>query len=130
MKLIIGGYSQGKIEFAKEKFELAEDCIFDAALPTKEEIEKIGDRKFAIDNLNKWIRKRIKEGGRAEEEIISFVKKNPLSIIICDEIGNGIVPVDPFERVYRERTGRMLIDIAKEADEVWRVICGIGQKIK
>ena len=51
-------------------------------------------------------------------------------MIISDEIGNGIVPVDAFERDYRERTGRMLITLASQADEVVRVICGIGQKIK
>ena len=50
--------------------------------------------------------------------------------MISDEIGNGIVPMDAFEREYREQTGRILIELAKEAEEVIRVICGIGQKIK
>ena len=38
--------------------------------------------------------------------------------------------MDTFEREYREQTGRILIELAKEAEEVIRVICGIGQKIK
>ena len=59
-----------------------------------------------------------------------FLKKGVRCVIISDEIGNGIVPVDAFERDYRERTGRMLITLASQADEVVRVICGIGQKIK
>ena len=50
--------------------------------------------------------------------------------MICDEIGNGIVPVDGFEREYRERTGKILVALAAGAKEVVRVICGIGQKIK
>ena len=49
---------------------------------------------------------------------------------MLDEIGNGIVPLDAFEREYREQTGRAEILLAKKADEVVRVICGIGQKIK
>ena len=47
-----------------------------------------------------------------------------------DEVGNGIVPIDFLEREYRERTGRILVKLANQADEVVRVICGIGQKIK
>ena len=41
----------------------------------------------------------------------------------ADEIGNGIVPLDAFEREYREQTGRAEILLAKKADEVVRVIC-------
>ena len=132
MKLIIGGYSQGKLAFAKEKYALSDECIFEDELPSKEEKEKLvsENKTIVIHNLHKWIRKRIKEGKRAEEEIASFVNSYPNVIIICDEIGNGIVPMDPFERVYRERTGRILIDLAKEAEEVWRVVCSLGQKIK
>lgn len=68
--------------------------------------------------------------GNPEEEIIAFLSKNPESIIISDEVGNGIVPIDFLEREYRERTGRILVKLANQADEVVRVICGIGQKIK
>ena len=50
--------------------------------------------------------------------------------IICDEVGNGIVPMDAFEREYRERLGRFLIEVAKRADRVERIMCGIGQRIK
>ena len=133
MKLVIGGYAHGKLEYVKKKYNAKEDFIFDCALPTKEEIEKINPGEgdvLVISSLHKWIRKRIKEGGRPEEEIASFAKKNPDAVIISDEIGNGIVPMDPFERVYRERTGRILCDLAANAEEVERVICGIPQKIK
>ncbi|MCI8634679.1 MAG: hypothetical protein HFJ05_03630 [Eubacterium sp.] len=54
----------------------------------------------------------------------------PNCVIISDEIGNGIVPVDAFDRTYRERTGRILVQPAGQAEEVERVIYGIGQKIK
>ena len=57
-------------------------------------------------------------------------QENKDTIVIADEIGNGIVPLDAFEREYREQTGRAEILLAKKADEVVRVICGIGQKIK
>ncbi|MBO4702890.1 MAG: bifunctional adenosylcobinamide kinase/adenosylcobinamide-phosphate guanylyltransferase [Lachnospiraceae bacterium] len=129
MKLIIGGYAQGKFNYAVTKYSVSEDHIFDSTIPTNEEAEKLTGT-IIVSSLHKWIRKRIKEGGRPEEEISSFVKKNPDCIIICDEIGNGIVPMDPFERVYRERTGRIQVKLAADAEEVERVVCGIAQKIK
>ena len=129
MKLIIGGYAQGKLNYAVTKYNVAEDYVFESVLPTSEEAEKL-EGTIIVSSLHKWIRKRIKEGGRPEEEISSFVKKNPDCIIICDEIGNGIVPMDPFERVYRERTGRIQVKLAADAEEVERVVCGIAQKIK
>ena len=78
--------------------------------------------------------KRELAGKRTPEEleayVMEFVEKHPEVILICDEIGNGIVPVDAFERTYREQTGRILIRLAQKADEVVRVLCGIGQRIK
>ena len=129
MKLIIGGYAQGKLNYAVTKYNVAEDHVFECVLPSIEEAEKL-EGTIIVSSLHKWIRKRIKEGGRPEEEISAFVKKNPDCIIICDEIGNGIVPMDPFERVYRERTGRILVKLASDAEEVEKVVCGIAQKIK
>ena len=129
MKLIIGGYAQGKLNYAVTKYNVAKDHVFESVLPSSEEAEKL-EGTVIVSSLHKWIKKRIKEGGRPEEEISAFVKKNANVIIICDEIGNGIVPMDPFERVYRERTGRILVKLASEADEVVRVVCGIAQKIK
>lgn len=70
------------------------------------------------------------DGGVPEDEIESYLDDNENCIIICDEIGNGIVPIEPFEREYRERVGRILVQLAKRAEGVERVICGIGQRIK
>lgn len=85
---------------------------------------------MVVNHFHNWIRSRILDGGCPEEEVWLFLERCPDSIIISDEVGNGIVPADAFEREYRERTGRILVELAKKAEEVERVICGIGQKIK
>ena len=51
-------------------------------------------------------------------------------VISSDLIGSGIVPMDAFDRCWREVTGRVLTDIASKADEVYRVTCGIEQRLK
>ena len=64
------------------------------------------------------------------KKLYQHIEESPDTILISDEIGNGIVPMDPHEREYREQSGRVLIELAGRADEVVRVVCGIGQKIK
>lgn len=123
MILIIGGAYQGKTEYAKEKYGVNPDRIYDAEIPKETE------GLFIIDHLHEYIKKQMKEGKDPETELLEL-KDLPGCILISNEIGNGIVPMDPFEREYRERTGRILIKLAKEAKEVIRVSCGIGQKLK
>ena len=50
-------------------------------------------------------------------------------VIISDEVGCGVIPLDKFDREWRECVGRELCGLAADADEVWRVNCGIGQRI-
>ena len=60
----------------------------------------------------------------------TFIKKNPDCIVICNEVGCGVVPMLKEEREYREQVGRMQVILAKSSESVERVICGIEQKIK
>lgn len=127
MELVIGGYAQGKLNYVLGKHDVKAGKIFDGEIP--DNIENLKET-VVINRLHQWIRARIAQGGCPEEEILAFVEQCPNCVIISDEIGNGIVPVEAFERKYRERTGRTLVELAKKAEEVERVICGIGQKIK
>lgn len=127
MNLVIGGYAQGKLQYVLQKYQLADDAVWDAALSDEKELPK---GMAVVNHFHQWVRSRLLDGGCPEEEVQSFLNRCGDCIIICDEIGNGIVPMEAFERKYRERTGRILIQLAREAEEVERVICGIGQRIK
>lgn len=65
-----------------------------------------------------------------EDVVRSLVSAVPTIVLICDEVGNGIVPMEKKEREYRERLGRILIELAKQATHVERIICGLGQVLK
>ncbi len=47
-----------------------------------------------------------------------------------DEVGAGVVPVERSDREYQETIGLAGQLLAREAAEVYRVICGIGVRIK
>ena len=51
-----------------------------------------------------------------------LLQKNPDLILVTNELGYGVVPVDRFDREYREKPGRVCCAIAKQATEVHRVI--------
>lgn len=128
MQLIIGGYAQGKLNYVLQRYTDESCLVCDAEFPKKE--ENGNGEKIIINHLHQWIKRQVEMGGNPEDEIEKYVEKHRDIVIISDEIGNGIVPVDVLEREYRERTGRILVRLASGADEVVRVICGIGQKIK
>ena len=127
MKLIIGGTAQGKLEYVLLKYDVQKNMVWDGVLPNDRKLNK---NIVVINHFHQWVKSRMVSGGCPEDEIMSFLDCSEDCIIICDEIGNGIVPIDPFEREYRERTGRLLVQLAMRAEEVERIICGIGQKIK
>lgn len=127
MKLVIGGYAQGKLNYVLENYGGVTGNIFDGEIPKQQE-ENQGT--VIIHHFHHWVRKKLANGECPEKEILEFVEQYPDCVIISDEVGNGIVPIEAFEREYREKTGRILVELAKRAEGVERVICGIGQKIK
>ena len=83
-------------------------------------------------NLQAFVR-RIVSGKVAVDlgELVKVMRQaRPDRVIVTDEIGGGIVPTDPMERTWREETGRVCCRLAVEAEQVWRVNCGLGQRIK
>ena len=136
MKLIIGGLAQGKLNYVLQNEVNENRMILDGTFPSSQQMEEAKRNKSTviIHHFHRLVRQELLAGHDVEktvtERMMELAGAYQDVTVICDEIGNGIVPVDAFERDYREQTGRILIRLAKEADEVVRVLCGIGQKIK
>lgn len=129
MELIIGGFAQGKLEYVLKRAEGKYRCDRDVSfgeLCTREETEC----KPILKDLHLYLRRLMEEEQNVDMVMTELLKKNPGIIIISNEIGCGIVPLDAFERGYREKTGRICCDLAKKAEHVTRIICGIGTVIK
>lgn len=110
MRLILEGFGQGARAYAACAFPKA-TVIFDYQERVREELKR------GLDPLEEAA--RMKE--RADWTNL---------VILTQEIGCGIVPLDAFERKWREVNGRVNCYFAKEAEEVVRVTAGIGQRIK
>ena len=55
---------------------------------------------------------------------------NPDIVVVSQEVGYGVVPMDAFDRKYREAVGRVCTGLASKSKKVTRVVCGIGTVIK
>jgi adenosyl cobinamide kinase/adenosyl cobinamide phosphate guanylyltransferase len=124
VELIIGGAYQGKLSFAvKEKgFSEAELCDLSKGFVS---------RAFScFYHLEALSRRAVEEGMSADEMLEKLAPFIENSVVISREIGSGIVPMDAFERLWREEHGRLLSMLASRAERVTRVFCGIAEVLK
>lgn len=126
MKLYIGGAFQGKLELAcrENGLEAGDACRCEGC--DREEIFHAP----LIDGLHHYVRRFIFTEEEREQLLGRLRRENPEAVLVCDEVGCGVVPIDRRERDYRELTGRLLTGLAAEAEAVVRVYCGIGERIK
>ncbi len=132
MKLVIGGAYQGKREFLMQKWNICEGEIADMETCMRPEQLDLAAYSgiLAVFNYQELVRRQMEQGLDPEVQLRQLAGMNPGIILCANEIGMGIVPVDRKERDFREICGRTLCLAAQLSDEVWRVICGIGERIK
>ncbi len=120
MTLIIGGAYQGKSEFAAKQFEFADNEVADGS----DKIEKLLSAK-CIRNFENFIFAVMENGGDPINEAAIILSQNPAVVIIMNEVGGGIVPIEKKERKKREAAGRTGCMLAENAETVVRLVCGI-----
>ena len=125
MVLIFGGSYQGKLEFAKETFGVSEGDVFTCT--TENDIDW---SKKVLYNMDQAFLRHVREGKESREVLKEHLDELKDKILIVNDISQGIVPMERENRDWREMTGRAMLYISKEADEVYRVFCGLGSKIK
>ncbi len=107
---------------------LTTNRLFDLVNEWYPEKGYLSDEQF----LSKAEQARILEAMEAEwSQILSAMKKREATFwIVTNEVGLGIVPDTRLGRYFRDLQGRVNQLIAKEASEVYLVICGLAQQLK
>ena len=126
MIMIIGGSYQGKLDFARKHFHLtdAEIQICD------ENTEALDPTHRCVAYIDRFALNRVRAGAEPADAFREAPEAYADSILIANDVSCGVVPMDATLRAWREASGRMNNYIAGRADEVWRLFCGIPQRIK
>lgn len=115
MVVVVGGRASGKRTYAAS-LGYAEADMADGVL----------DERPVLLNLQDYI--AACPDDLLPEEIADALANK--EVVSCCEIGNGVVPLDPGERAWREQVGRTLNILAERADSVVRMVCGIPVVLK
>ena len=109
----------GKRDFVRENYGIDEILMadYDSVLTAK-----------AVYGFHIFIKKLMADGKDIVAVIDEISEENHDITIISTEIGYGVVPMDKGDREWRETVGRTCCYIAKKADEVVRVVCGVGKR--
>ena len=129
MVLITGGAWQGKTDFAKKFLLEKEDRIVrivDGSQAAEEDWRQVD----MFTDFHLWVARLLREDRDVYEAVNRMLEENPTITVTVNELGCGIVPVDAFDRKWRETTGRVCCLLAQKSTGVYRVTCGVATKIK
>ena len=104
----------------------------EAPLELVRAFDSISSKAFVIlDCLTLWVANAL-EAGWSDEEVeraaaavatIAAGREQP-TVVVTNEVGLGLVPVNPFGRAYRDLLGRVNAVFAAEAEQAYLMIAG------
>lgn len=124
MILIIGGAYQGKRDFAKTAFHLKDEAIFTC------QGSEIDFSAPCIDHLEEFTLACVREGKDACGILKAHMPQLKDTVLICQDIFCGVVPMEADYRAWRNVTGQLCQYLSREANRVSRIFCGLEQRLK
>ena len=113
MILVVGGAASGKLSYVRS-LGYNDEQLADAVL----------DERPVIYNLQDLVASSVLEAPSLIEPLLAK------EVVVCDEVGAGVIPGVRTERDAREATGRLCNQLAQEADSVVRLVVGIPVLLK
>jgi adenosylcobinamide kinase/adenosylcobinamide-phosphate guanylyltransferase len=90
------------------------------------------DATVLVDCLTLWLSNNMMgEGTDSTESVIAAARvRRGATIFISNEVGEGIVPMHPVSREFRDLSGIMNQEFARASDKVYFMKFGIAQELK
>lgn len=123
MILIFGGAYQGKTDYARNKFGVKD--IFSCAGGAEPDFDA-----ECLIGIEEFVMECVKNGTEAKEFFAGHEEEWKDSVLVITDMSQGVVPTDGNLRAAREMNGRLMLYLADKAEQVHRVFCGIGKRIK
>lgn len=112
MILVVGGIASGKRTYVASLGYTKDD--------TDEAVLADAPVLYGLEEL-------LRQGALNPEQLEAIKAKD---VVCCCEVGMGVVPIDPQERLWRETVGRTCAFLAADATRVVRMVCGIPVTVK
>lgn len=125
MVFIIGGAYQGKLDRARVRFGLTDGEIENC---TENSAPDFHAR--CLYKLEEYTLFCIRNGIDPVAVMKEHRDEWKDSVLICCDIFCGVVPLGADMRAWRDTTGRLCAYLSREAESVYRVFCGLEQKLK
>ena len=109
MRLIIGNIYQGRHNFARQKYG--------NNISIMDDLEDFVRDNMAEETIEKVVQKALEYAGQAD-------------VVIASEGYGGLTQIEEEERLYAKAYGETLTALAREAESVERVVCGLGMSMK
>lgn len=133
MIFIMGGAYQGKLDYAKKKYSLEKRDVFvcrAAESAGSGESPGIDFSKKCVSNIEEFAFACVSAGVEPLDYFVEHESEWQDSILICEDIFCGVVPLGADLREWRQATGRLCKYLSQQAESVIRIFCGLEQKLK
>ena len=124
MIFIIGGAYQGKLDYARTAYNLKENDIFQCS------DAQIDFSKKCINSIEEFTYACVQKGIEPLDYFLEHESEWHDSILICQDIFCGVVPLGADQREWRQATGRLCKYLSQQAQSVSRIFCGLEQRLK
>ncbi len=124
MIFIIGGAYQGKLDHAITEYNLSEGDIFVCSGT------EIDFSRKCIYKIEEFCYACVQQGIEPLDHFIQHEAKWEDSILVCEDIFCGVVPLGANLREWRQATGRLCKYLSQQARSVSRIFCGLEQRLK
>ncbi|MEG1524599.1 MAG: bifunctional adenosylcobinamide kinase/adenosylcobinamide-phosphate guanylyltransferase [Clostridia bacterium] len=113
MILVVGSQASGKRDYVRS-LGYKDSDVADGVL----------DERPVLYNLQNLI---AKDPATSAALLPQLLKKQ---VVVCNEVGSGVIPTVRGERDAREAIGRLCVQLARKAERVVRLVAGIETIIK
>ncbi len=141
MQLFIGGACAGKRDAVAARFPTAKWRRLDTDKPFSDSQQTlIADTPLVITGVLEWLGASLERDDNDtlrqqwQSDMAALCQRaeelNAPLIIIANEVGRGIVPMQPEQRRLRDLNGWFVQDATAQAEQVWYVRHGLVMAVK
>ena len=125
MILIIGGAYKWKLDFAKKDLKIDKRSI----AYTNRDREYVIEDMTTLYGYEEVVLSQIRGGISPSKWLLENISSFKGKVIIAQDMSCGVVPIEKEQRALLEELGKCLRIFSNHRDEVYRLFCGISDRL-